>query len=195
MSGEIADRFVEELQAELAETKRQLALARKMQNTKVGVGVVVVLKRMVEKPRHQYDWEVLMGRRLGAHGADTWSFPGGWVETGETVEAAGKREVEEECGIILREEDLGGLRMPGTMGSYSPPFVITEFAAGFSSMSVFLESFESFVGEPVVREPDKCAEWRWFSRYDLPKPLFQPLEDFHMRAHLYGDGPSGPARK
>lgn len=35
-----------------------------------------------------------------------WNFPGGAVEEGETIEAAGVRELEEESGIKVSEKDL-----------------------------------------------------------------------------------------
>jgi len=40
-------------------------------------------------------------RREGGHLAGTWEFPGGKVESGESVEAALVREVAEEVGIMV----------------------------------------------------------------------------------------------
>ena len=46
-----------------------------MNHPKVGVGVVVVK-----------DGKVLVGKRIGSHGAETWAFPGGHLEWNEKIE-------------------------------------------------------------------------------------------------------------
>ena len=56
----------------------------------MGVGVIV-----------RRDGRVLLGRRSGAHGADTWALPGGHLEFGETVEHCAAREVLEETGRVI----------------------------------------------------------------------------------------------
>lgn len=61
----------------------------------VGTGAVVIHRGCL-----------LMVQRAGAHGAGTWSVPGGWVEFGEDPFDGAAREVEEETGIIV--EVLGG---------------------------------------------------------------------------------------
>ena len=49
---------------------------------RVGVGVIVLR-----------EGRVLLGRRLGSHGAGTWQFPGGHLEAFERVEDCARREV------------------------------------------------------------------------------------------------------
>jgi predicted NUDIX family NTP pyrophosphohydrolase len=56
--------------------------AAELERQRVGVGVMVVR-----------NGEVLFGRRRGAHGAGTWSLPGGHLEAGESVEACALREL------------------------------------------------------------------------------------------------------
>jgi hypothetical protein len=38
--------------------------------------------------------------------------------------------------------------------------------------------FECFVGdyEPINMEPEKHEDWEWYSRRDLPSPLFSGVE-------------------
>lgn len=43
---------------------------------------------------------------LKAHYKPYWSFPGGWIEHGQTPREAALRELEEETGIVLSEKDL-----------------------------------------------------------------------------------------
>lgn len=45
---------------------------------------------------------VLVGRRKGSHGAGLWALPGGWLEWGEPLDAAGARELAEETGICVQ---------------------------------------------------------------------------------------------
>jgi len=64
------------------------------------------------------DGHVLMARRpAGKHLAGYWEFPGGKVEVDETVTEALVREVREELGVDVREEDL----VPLTFGTVSEP--------------------------------------------------------------------------
>lgn len=43
---------------------------------------------------------------LKAHYKPYWSFPGGWIEHGQTPRAAAVRELEEETGLELPEKDV-----------------------------------------------------------------------------------------
>ena len=123
------------------------------------VGVAVIVVR---------DGRVLLGRRRGSHGAETWSLPGGHLEYGEAPEECARREVTEETGLIV-----------GQLVS-----------AGFTN-DLFRDEDRHYVtlfyrakvadGEPTVREPDKCSEWRWFEPQRLPTPLFLPIRNLLAR--------------
>ena len=118
---------------------------------RVGVGVIVV--------RHE---QVLFGLRCGAHGAGSWSFPGGHVEEGERPEATALRELEEETGLRAAN-----------------PCVVGEsddvFPQGVRYRTHFVQ-VDWIGGEPAVRERDSCARWGWFTWDDAPEPLFLPVE-------------------
>jgi 8-oxo-dGTP diphosphatase len=116
----------------------------------IGVGVIVVRGS-----------DVLFGLRRGAHGPGTWSFPGGHVEGGESVEACALRELTEETGLkAINPRRVGettdvfpeGLR-------YRTSFVRVDWAGG----------------EPDVREPEACQHRGWFSWNAAPEPLFLPV--------------------
>lgn len=119
---------------------------------RVGVGVIVLR-----------DGLVLLGQRLGSHGAGTWALPGGHLEYGESVEQCAIREVEEETGLRLTEV------IPG-------PYVNNVFVLEEEHYVTLVVLATTFQDEPVVREPTKCASWGWFEWTDLPTPLFAPLE-------------------
>src|SRR3954464_12397387 len=102
-------------------------------SNKPGVGVGVFVWR---------GGEILIGQRKGAHGADTWSVPGGHLEFGESWEEAALREVIEETGVVAGK----------------PRFVAV-------TNDIFIEEDKHYVtlwiftdwvsGEPALTEPDK----------------------------------------
>jgi 8-oxo-dGTP diphosphatase len=137
------------------EDRRRLAGRVTRKRESVGVGVIVVR-----------DDDVLFGLRRGAHGAGSWSFPGGHRDDGESAEACALRELHEETGLaalnphVVAETDDAfpdGLR-------YRTFFVRVDWAAG----------------EPVVREPEACALWGWFSWDEPPEPLFLPVANLRL---------------
>lgn len=131
--------------------------------------------------------KVLMGKRKGAHGAGTWSFPGGHLEPGEYPRTAACRELEEETGIKLG-------RSPETTSTTLEPvgYTINAFPTGEQYVTLFLAAFVFDVIEAKVTEPDKCECWEWVPRSKLPEPLFLPVRDFldqqtlHTIAYLKG---------
>lgn len=46
---------------------------------------------------------LILRRAAGTHSAGRWCLPGGKVDYGDTVEAAARRELMEECGLDCRE--------------------------------------------------------------------------------------------
>lgn len=112
---------------------------------------------------------VLVGRRIGAtHGRDHWQLPGGHLEPFEDPFACAEREVLEETGLVVRAVGAGPWSndvFDFERRHYVTVFVLTELADP--------------TAEPVVREPDKCAEWRWCTWDALPAPLFAPLASVH----------------
>ena len=117
----------------------------------VGVGVIVIRDR-----------RILLHRRKNAHGAGTWSCPGGHLEFGESWEECARREVMEEAGIRIRNIRFG--TATNDIFEKEGKHYITIF---------MLADWES--GEPAVLEPDKCGGWEWVEWGQLPKPLFLPL--------------------
>ena len=63
------------------------------------------------------DGQILLGKRgPGTRSPGKWSFPAGFVERGEQVEAATAREVREETGLEIEPGELVGLfSEPGEM--------------------------------------------------------------------------------
>jgi 8-oxo-dGTP diphosphatase len=127
-----------------------LSQARRPQ---VGVGVLVLRND-----------EVLLGLRRGAHGAGTWSPPGGHLEFGEHPVACARREAFEEAGIQL--DDCEFLAVTNDVFE----------SEGRHYVTLFYRTTH-YSGTPSVREPDKCETWQWWPWDALPPNLFLPLQN------------------
>jgi 8-oxo-dGTP diphosphatase len=106
--------------------------------------------------------KILLGKRLGSHGAGTWSPPGGRLEYGESIEDCARRELREETSL-----ELG----PVTLGPYTND-IFPEVEQQY--LTVFVVAYDA-VGEPRNLEPHKCEGWGWFEWHELPAPLFAPM--------------------
>ena len=117
----------------------------------VGVGVIIIRNN-----------RILLGERIGAHGAGTWAAPGGYLEFGESIQQCARREVLEETGLELESVKHFGFTND----------IFTEEGKHCVTLCVKAQCPE---GEPEVREPDHCKQWQWFELNNLPQPLFLPL--------------------
>ncbi|APD08003.1 8-oxo-dGTP diphosphatase [Flavobacteriaceae bacterium UJ101] len=124
-------------------------------NPKVKIGVGVLIKK---------GNKVLIGKRTGSHGENTWSFPGGHLEFGETEFETATREVKEETDLNIENLQKYG---------YTNDFFEEE---NKHYITLFVKA-DWKSGEPKRMEPEKCSEWRWERLDNLPKPLFLPIEN------------------
>ena len=96
------------------------------------------------------DGRILLVRRATPPAQGLFTFPGGVVEAGETLQAALQREVGEETALTITPIALAGTRemiVRDADGKVERHFVILAFAARWVS------------GEPVLN--DELAEARW----------------------------------
>jgi len=105
--------------------------------------------------------EVLFGRRMGAHGAGTFGWPGGGLEFGESLATAIRREAFEETGLSV---DNPQLICVSNVIAYGRHYLDLEFQVDCPS------------GEPMLREPQYCEGWAWYPIHSPPRPLFRPCE-------------------
>jgi ADP-ribose pyrophosphatase YjhB (NUDIX family) len=97
---------------------------------------------------------VLLGRRgPGVRSPGRWSFPAGFVERGEVVEAAAVREAREEVGLAV---ELGPVL--ALLSAPGEPVVLAIFPV------------RSFAGEPTAA--DDLVEVGWFAPDALPDLAF-----------------------
>jgi ADP-ribose pyrophosphatase YjhB (NUDIX family) len=79
-----------------------------------------------------------------------WKLPGGRSESGETAEAAAVREIKEEIGVVLKEDDL---------------FLIREEDRGSHTLAVFRAKLPKLEG--TKHTGDEGEEIRVFSPSDI----------------------------
>ncbi|MBQ4797652.1 NUDIX domain-containing protein [Pseudoalteromonas sp. MMG006] len=128
----------------------------------VRVGVAVIIMR---------ENTILLGERIGAHGANTWATPGGHLEFGESIEQCAMREVFEETGLNVSK--ITKLDYTNDIFTAENKHYITLYVKA---------DYES--GEPVLKEPNKCIQWRWYDINNLPTPLFTSLKNYLTTAAL-----------
>ena len=119
---------------------------------RVGVGVFIFK-----------DGKFLMQQRQGAHGAGSWSVPGGHLEFNETFEETATREVLEETDLTITNIRFGAVTNDR----------FTEEGKHYVTVWM-LSDWES--GQAYITEPDKCIAQAWHTFDDLPSPLFLPWE-------------------
>jgi glyoxylase-like metal-dependent hydrolase (beta-lactamase superfamily II)/ADP-ribose pyrophosphatase YjhB (NUDIX family) len=139
---------------------RSLPSMPEVHRPQVGVGVLIVR-----------DGDVLLGLRHGAHGAGTWSPPGGHLEFGEDPVECVRREALEETGLQLG--DCAFVGMTNDIFEADDRHYVTLFYRA-----------KTFSGSPAVREPEKCQAWQWWPWTALPTDLFLPLEHFREQTPL-----------
>ncbi len=118
--------------------------------TRVGMGVFVLR-----------NGKFLMGKRLGSHGAGTWTIPGGHIEFSESFEETAGREVLEETGLKIKNIRFGAVTndyFSDEDKHYITIWMVADYQAG----------------EPQILEPDKFVDQGWFDFNTLPEPLFLP---------------------
>ena len=131
----------------------------------VGVGALLV----------DADGRLFLSRRgpLAKNERGLWEFPGGSVEFGETLAAALQREMGEEYGIEIAVGELLDV-VDHILPDEGQHWVSPTFICSIVS------------GEPVLREPGKCAAIGWFFPEQMPADLTMiTRENFaHYLAYL-----------
>ncbi len=102
----------------------------------------------------EQDNKILLGRRAAnAASPGRWSFPAGFVDRGEQVEAAAIREVAEETGLEIR--------IDGLVGVYSTP-----------GQAVVLIAYAGTAIGGTLSPADDLTEVAYFPLTALPAPAF-----------------------
>jgi 8-oxo-dGTP diphosphatase / 2-hydroxy-dATP diphosphatase len=108
------------------------------------------------------DERVLLGMKKRGFGAGRWNGFGGKVDPGETVEAAARREINEEAGIAVRDLTKVGA-------------IDFEFQGKPGILEVNIFKSTDFTGEPAESEEMKP---QWFDLDKIPFAEMWP-DDIH----------------
>jgi ADP-ribose pyrophosphatase YjhB (NUDIX family) len=125
-----------------------VAFPRSLTCPSCGYGVIWSPELVAATIPRDDEGRIWLLRRPHHEGAGRWSFPGGFVELGETVEDGARRETREEMVI---EVDLG--RLVGLYSRAEERIVLAVFDA-------------RALGSP--RETEEASEVRAFAREELP---------------------------
>jgi 8-oxo-dGTP diphosphatase len=123
------------------------------ESPRVGVGVIITRGK-----------QVLLLKRKNAHGAGSWSPPGGHLEFGESPEECAIREAKEETGL-----DVTDVKFKAVTNDLFE-------AEGKHYITLWMEG-ECLSGEAVVNAPYEMSEVGWFAWDNLPETLFLPLRN------------------
>lgn len=139
--------------------------------------VYVILRRRDHDGRR----EVLLQHRSGTGFMDDhWACgAAGHVEGGESVFAAAVREVAEELGVRIHEEDLRPLTVIHRRHDDDEPV---------NQRADFYFACDTWSGEPKTHEPHKSSDLKWFHLDHLPEPVV-PHEKVVLEGMRAGDLP------
>jgi len=96
--------------------------------------------------------QILLGMKKKGFGAGRWNGFGGKVEAGETIEAAAKREMLEEVGLVAEQLE---------------PFGVLEFSFQQNDETLEVHVFRVLAYRGQPQESDEMAP-RWFALNEIP---------------------------
>ena len=103
------------------------------------------------------DGKLLLGKRKNASGEGDWGLPGGHLEVNEGFKEAAARELMEETGMTAKDFVFKNVvNQPNNSKHY--------IQVGFEAVSP--------MGDPELKEPDRCEAWEWFNIDNLPSNVF-----------------------
>lgn len=104
--------------------------------------------------------EILFQRRQGTK---LWpgflALPAGHVDTGENVYDAVVREAKEELNITISIENI------------IDTFVVNRRNKSIPSYYDVYFEIDSYIGDIIINEPEKCSELKWIKIEDLPEDV------------------------
>ena len=109
--------------------------------------------------KEEKDTKVLLIQRKNPPFAESWAFPGGFLDMDEEIEIAAARELEEETG--LKNIELAEFKISGTVGRDPRGRVISMFYIGFTTA----ENSKAVAA-------DDAKNVKWFSINALPDLAF-----------------------
>ena len=103
--------------------------------------------------------KILLGKRKGGFGDGKWGLPGGHLEFKENMQEAVSRELFEETGMKCDS------------------FIFSNVFNNLQGEKHYLQFgfiAQNPQGEPILKEADRCSEWKWFDLDNLPEDIIAP---------------------
>lgn len=121
------------------------------------------------------DGKILLVKESGKKGADNgkWSHPAGWINVGEEVIAAAKREVEEETGYDFNPSYL--------LGIYSLVRKDLGKELGSSPHAIKFIFLGDISDEPTKELYDDISETKWFTPKEIEMMDILTLRDLDIK--------------
>ncbi|CCG81394.1 Putative uncharacterized protein [Taphrina deformans PYCC 5710] len=137
-----------------------------MAAVQVGIGILA---------RHPETGSVLLGKRTVKHGSETYSFPGGHLEFGESFVECARRELKEETNLEFDGEVVAIATLNNIFHDAKKHYV--------TILSVIPATD---VEQLVNAEPEKCAGWDWVAEEQIrewintgERSLFLPIINYY----------------
>lgn len=125
--------------------------------SEIRIGSAVLVGRV--HPTKDLTFQILLGKRDKDPGRGEWVIPGGKINFGETINAAGIREIKEETGLDVS--------IVYQIGAYE--------LIQADQHRVIVFSMAQVVGGELVAGDD-LSEVRWFDNEELPTLGLSPLQ-------------------
>lgn len=117
------------------------------------------------------DGRVLLGMKKRGFGSGRWNGFGGKIEAGETIEEGAKREMLEECGVVIDQMEEVGIH----------EFEFEKNRGEILEVHVF--RVDAWSGEPTETEEMRPE---WFAFADIPYDTMWPDDRFWLPIFLAG---------
>lgn len=136
----------------------------------------------------KFNDKIVVLKRAKEPESDKWTFPGGYVDRGETIESAAIRETMEECGISIRIEYLTGLySYPGKIkmvAIFVASYLSGELVAGDETLEVKLVSLENIPWDKLAF-PSMVKALRDYRTRSAQSSQMMDMERPHIMYPLY----------
>lgn len=137
----------------------------------------------------QFNDKIVFLRRAKEPESTKWTFPGGYVDRGETIESAAKRETLEECGININLDYLMGLysypRKIEVVAFFAASYLSGELIAGDETLEIKLLSLDNIPWDKLAFPSISEALKDYSAKYSQPC-LDMDIKEQNVMYSLHG---------